>query len=122
MLYDLRIPKISPYMSGALIECIYTRSDTKMRSGDKILDLSVDLGNAFAQDCPPISYYRLVLRENLWLRRLLVTAGTSWDMTQPLAIFSTAPDEPVEGSAARPVRSAVAGIVYHTDMWSGSAH
>ena len=122
MLYDLRVPKISPYMSGALIECIYARSDTQMRAGDKILDLSVNLGSAFSQDCPPISYYRVVLRENLWLRRLAVTAGTNWDMAEPLAIFSTAPDEPLEGTVARPVRSAVAGIVYHTDMWSGSAH
>lgn len=122
MLYDLRVPIISPYMSGALIECLYACADTPMRAGEKILDMSVDLGSAFAQDCPPISYYRLVLRENLWLRRLAVTAGTTWDMETPLAIFSTAPDEPLEGSVARQVRSAVAGIVYHADMWSGNAH
>lgn len=122
MLYDLRIPKINSYMSGALIECIYARSETQMKAGDKILDISVDLGSAFAQDCPPISYYRLVLRENLWLRWLAATVGTNWDMTQPLAIFSTTPDMPLEGSVARPVRSAVAGIVYHADMWSGGTH
>ncbi len=93
-----------------------------MRAGDRILDLSVDLGSTFAQDCPPISYYRMVLRENLWLRTLAVTAGTNWEITQPIAIFSTEPDEPVEGSIGRPVRSAVAGIVYHPGMWSGGAH
>ncbi len=108
-------------MSGALIECIYARPDTQMRAGDKILDLSVDLGSAFAQDCPPISFYRLVLRENLWLRKITVTPGTNWDMATPLAIFSTVPDEPLEENVARQVRSAVAGIVYHEDMWSGSA-
>jgi hypothetical protein len=121
LLYDLRIPKINPHMSGALIECIYAVSGTPMRAGDKILDLSIDLGQAFAQECPPISYYRLVLRENLWLRRLEVTAGVSWDTARPLAIFSSDPDEPTDATPGRTVRSAVAGIVYHTGMWSGNA-
>jgi hypothetical protein len=109
-------------MSGALIECIYVACGTQLPAGAKILDMSVDLGSTFAQDCPPISYYRLVLREKLWLRRLTVTVGTTWDLEQEIAIFSTEQDEPAEGHIDRGARSAVAGIVYHTGMWSGGAH
>ncbi len=108
MLYDFRLPRLSPHMSGA-----------RLSAGSKFLDISVDLGSAFAQDCPPISYYRVVLREALWLRMLAVAAGAACDLGQPIAIFSSEPDEPADGAVARGVRVATAGIVYHAGMWSG---
>lgn len=106
-------------MSGALIECVHVASGARLQAGSKLFDVSVDLGGAFAHECPPISYYRLVLRETLWLRHLAVAPGMRWEMDDPLAILTLDPDEPLTGGAIRPARIAAAGIVYHDGMWSG---
>lgn len=119
MLLELRIPKINEHMSNALIENLYAEVDNEIMVGQKIFDLSVDLGSAFSQDCPPISYYRLVLRERVWLRKRSVTVGEQHDAGTVMAIFSTEPDEPDGGIIARQVRVATAGIMYHSAMWSG---
>jgi hypothetical protein len=37
-----------------------------------------------------------------------------------LAIFSSEPDEPLDGAPARPLRITTAGIAHHSDMWSAS--
>ncbi len=122
MLYELRLPRVNPYMAAGRIECVHAACGSQLRSGDRILDLSIDLSGAFSQDCPPVSFYRLVLRETLWLRRISVPLGITCALDQPVAVFSSDPDEPTEGEIARPVRVAAAGIVYHSGMWSGSDH
>ena len=106
-------------MSNALIENSYVEVDDEIKIGQKIFDFSVDLSSAFSQDCPPISYYRLVLRERAWLRKRLVTVGEQHDAGTVMAIFSTEPDEPDDGAIVRQVRVATAGIMYHSGMWSG---
>lgn len=121
MPFELRLPHLHSAMSGATIECVYAACNTRLQSGSKIFDISIDLGSALAQECPPISYYRLVLRETLWLRRLDASPGLLWDPNMPLAIFTTHPDESLADSITRPVRIATAGIIYHDGMWSGSA-
>ncbi len=89
-----------------------------VKTGHKLADFSVDLGNAFSQDCPPISYYRLVMRENLWLRQWHVAPGDLCAAAQTCAIFSDEPDETLDGPHTRPVRTASAGIISHPGMWS----
>jgi hypothetical protein len=107
-------------MSGALIECVHAQPATALKIGDKLFDISVDLSSAFSQDCPPISYFRVVLRERLWLRRLPLRPGDHCAVDGLLAVFSTEADEPDDGAAARQVRTAIAGIVWHAGMHSGT--
>jgi hypothetical protein len=120
LLFDLRIPKVSEHMVEALIETTYGRESLQMKIGSKIVDFSVDLSSGFAQNCPPISYYRVVLRENLWLRKILVSPGGRFAAGTSVATFSTSPDEPSDAAVTRPVRIMTAGIVYHNGMWSGN--
>jgi hypothetical protein len=80
----------------------------------------VDLSSAFSQDCPPISYYRVVSRERVWLRKIEVAAGDSIDVSGLIAIFSTEADELEGGVISRPLRITTAGILYHAGMLSGS--
>lgn len=119
MLVDLKIPQFSPQMNTALIETLYCSEGMQLSLGAKVLDLSVDLSSAFAQNCPPISYYRMVLREKLWLRKLTVVAGDRGEAGASIALFSTEPDEPLDAGPARAARCMTAGIVYHEGMWSG---
>ncbi|GAB6968720.1 hypothetical protein JCM25156A_27580 [Komagataeibacter kakiaceti JCM 25156] len=119
MLYEFRLAEIVPQMSGATIECVYATMGDRLRAGAKLLDLSVDLSSAFAQECPPVSYYRLVLREAVCLRQLDATPGQHHALGARIALFSTDPDEALDGPVERQVRCTVAGIIHHEAMWSG---
>jgi hypothetical protein len=120
MLYDLRLPKINPNMTAAIVECIYNNPGTQLTVGDKLFDLSVDLSSGFSQYCPPISYFRVVVREKLWLQKTLVAPGDTCEVGAVLALFSTEQDEFLEAEAARSIRITTAGIAHHAGLWSAS--
>jgi hypothetical protein len=92
--------------------------DETVKAGDKILDLSIDLGAAYSQNCPPVSYFRIVSREHVMLRRFLVEAGDSCEPGAALAIFSDHRDEPIDGAPGRTLRVTLAGILHQKGMWS----
>ena len=121
MLVELTLPLFNPEMTTALIERVYCAEGDELLLGAKLLDVSVDLSGAFAQNCPPISYYRMVLRDRLWLRKLLIAPGAHYEAGTQVAILSTEQDEPLGGPPARAARCMTAGIVYHDGMWSGRA-
>jgi hypothetical protein len=120
MRYELRLTKINPNMNAAVIECIYATPGSALKIGDKLCDLSVDLSSGFSQYCPPISYFRVVVREKVWLQEMLVAPGDSCDVGQLVAVFSAEQDDPGEGGPARPLRITTAGIAHHSGMWSAS--
>jgi hypothetical protein len=120
MLYELRLTKINPNMTAAVVECLYANAGSALKVGDKLCDLSVDLSSGFSQYCPPISYFRVVVREKVWLRKLLVVPGDSCEVGQLLALFSAEQDSPEDAVPSRPVRITTAGIAYHPGMWSAS--
>jgi hypothetical protein len=121
LLVELKLPLFNPEMTTALIERVYCVEGDELLLGAKLLDVSVDLSGAFAQNCPPISYYRMVLRDRLWLRKLLIAPGVHYAAGAQVAILSTEKDEPLEGPPARAARCMTAGIVYQDGMWSGRA-
>jgi hypothetical protein len=120
MIYEFRLPKINAHMTGATIECLFAQPGDGLKLGTKFLDFSVDLGSAFAQECPPISFFRLVLREPAYLRTLTVAPGQYCLIDDLLATLSTDPTEALGSSATRGVRVTVAGILHHNGMWTGN--
>jgi hypothetical protein len=68
VLLTLTLPRIHDLMTAATIEAVYARAGDALAIGAKLCDLTVDLSAVAAQDCPPISHFRLVLRERLWVR------------------------------------------------------
>ncbi len=105
-------------MSVALLEAVYGEPGQQMKSGERLFDVTIDLGGAFLQNCPPISHYRLVLRERAALRRVLAKPGDEIEAGACLAIFTTEPGESDEGAVVRPLRVATAAILAHPGMWS----
>jgi hypothetical protein len=105
-------------MHFALLEAVYGHPGQEMRTGERLFDLTIDLGGAFLQNCPPISHYRLVLRERAAFRRALAKPGDEIEPGACLAVFTTEPDESGEGVIARPLRIATAAILSHPGMWS----
>ncbi|HEV2650463.1 MAG TPA: hypothetical protein VGU69_04330, partial [Rhizomicrobium sp.] len=88
------------------------------KPGDKIVDVTIDLGASFSQNCPPVSHYRLVAREKAFVRRMFVAAGTACEPDAPIAILAADVQEPDDLAAERPFRITVAGILRHGAMWS----
>jgi hypothetical protein len=107
-------------MADALIECLHAEPETALKTGSKLLDLSVDLSSAFPQDCPPISFFRVVMRENVFLRDLRFARGEHCKVGEVVAVFSTDPNEDKNQVAQRGIRFATAGIIHHAAMWTGS--
>lgn len=117
MLLTLTLPRINEYMSTAGIKSVYAAEGAALILGQKLLDLSIDLSAVAPHDCPPISMYRIAMRERVWLRRLLVAPGDDAEVGAALAHFSTEPGEPLDGKPTRAVRVTIAGIIDQSDWW-----
>ena len=110
MLLSLTLPRITELMGTAQIDVIHAKLGALAPVGSKLLDLTIDLSAEAAHDCPPVSHYRLVLRDKVWLRRLDVAPGDTPDVGSALALFSTTADEPLEAPPQREVRLSIAWI------------
>jgi hypothetical protein len=117
LLLNLIVPRINDYMTTAIIQAIHPREGDALAMGAKLFDLMVDLSAAAPHDCPLISYYRVVLRERAWLRRLAVARGDQPVVGAPLALFATEPDEALDAAPTRPARMAIAMILPQS-TWS----
>jgi len=117
LLLNLNVPRINDYMASALIEAVHALEGQALAPGAKLFDMTVDLSLAAPHDCPPISHYRMVLREKATLRRLFVEPGEDVAVGAPLALFSTDPDEPLDTAPGRMARTAIATIMFQS-MWS----
>jgi hypothetical protein len=118
MRLGLFLPKLMEQMSLALVESVHGEAGRPMKSGEKVFDVTVDLGGVLVQNCPPISHYRLVLREGAVLARVLAIPGEEVEAGACLAVFTTEAEEVAEGPVERPVRIAAAAILSHLGMWS----
>jgi hypothetical protein len=114
LLLNLLVPRINDHMTEAVLEAVYAREGEALPLGARLFDLTVDLSVAAPHDCPPISHYRIVIRERVWLRRLAAGRGGKLAVGDELALFSTEPQEALDASPARGVRCAVAMIMYQS--------
>jgi hypothetical protein len=111
LLLNLIVPRINDYMATAIVEKVYAADGQDLGIGAKLIDITVDLSAAAPHDCPPISHYRLVLREPARLRSVVVKRGDEPAVGAPLALFTTEPDEPLDAGDGRPLRVTVAAIL-----------
>ena len=70
--------------------------------------MTVDLELAALHNWSPIIPYRVVMRERAWLRRLFVRAGDRPVDGAPSALLATEAKEPLDTTAVRPARLAIA--------------
>jgi hypothetical protein len=111
LLLNLTLPRINALMTSAVIDTVEPEEGAALQVGSRLLDLTVDLSDAAPHDCPPVAHFRLMVRDKVWLRRLDVVPGDEPEVGASIALFSTEPDEPLDGEPARQVRVAIAGIV-----------
>lgn len=121
MLLTLALPRINEYMTAATVTKVYATEGAALVPGAKLLDLRVDLSAVLPHDCPPVSYYRIAMRDIARLRRLAVAPGELIVIGAPIALFSTEEEEPMDAEPARSVRITLAGIVPPDEWWEGNA-
>jgi pyruvate/2-oxoglutarate dehydrogenase complex dihydrolipoamide acyltransferase (E2) component len=118
LLILLALPRINQYMTVGTIKKIHAAEGEFLSPGAKLLDLLVDLSSIAPHDCPPISLYRVSMRDRAWLRQLAVSPGDTVAVGTDLARFTTEPGEPLTGVPARQTRITIAGIIDQTDWLS----
>jgi hypothetical protein len=121
LLYSLAIPKLTDHPAAIRLESRYPQPGAQLPIGAKLADISMDLSSIVAQNCPPISFHRIVLREKFFLRAWLFEPGQLCPQGACIAILSDTEDEPADAAIARPARIMTAGITYHPGMWMGQA-
>jgi len=119
-MYDWKLPEIVDGMASATLENVYIGEGDTLKAGSKLFDISVDLSSAFTQECPPISYFRVIVREPVHVRRIHFKPGQTMDVGAVVALFASDPEEDPDAAAERPVRIATAGIMHHAGMWTAS--
>lgn len=115
MLLTLHLPALGP-LAVTTIRAVHMMEGAHFPRATKLLDFSVDLSGGMPHDCPPVSHYRIIVREVAWLRHLVVGKGDQASPGMLLALLSTEQEEPLDGPPTRAARVTVAGILHH-DGW-----
>ncbi|MEJ0015593.1 MAG: hypothetical protein WDN25_03350 [Acetobacteraceae bacterium] len=118
MILAFALPRIVEAMTDARVRAFHAAEGTWLKSGGALCDLTVDLSVAAQQDCPPVSHYRIAIREAVWLRRIEIPAGELCEVGKVVALLSTEEHEPLV-PAVRGIRHMVAGIILSTEegLW-----
>jgi hypothetical protein len=119
VLVSFVLPRLNEHMTTAEALEIHASVGDALGVGSRLLDLKLDLSAAAAHDCPPISYFRVSLREPVWLRALNVGETSAIEPGKTVALFTTTPDEPLEGEAARSARVTIAGLIVESAWREG---
>lgn len=117
MLFNLTLPSINDQMTVAALSKIAAPVGAEVPLGGKLLEVRLTVGAVGAHDCPPVSHFSLNSRDRVWVRRWLVAEGAELGVGAELGLFSTEPDEPVDGAPARQLRLTIAGIVPDLVGW-----
>lgn len=104
-------------MTTAVIKAVHAKEGEPLAAGGRFLDLSVDLSSYAEHDCPAISYFRIVVRERAWVRRITIATGDEIKPGTTLAHLSTDPSEDLDAAPGRSARMSVAGILFQPEWW-----
>lgn len=104
MILSLVMPSIRAPIRQASIHKIIANPGDELRPGTPLVEIRVDIGSAKAQDCPPLSFFRIIATERAHLRSLGVVLGGLLETGAPLGLASTDRTESLDGAPTRPLR------------------
>jgi hypothetical protein len=112
MLLALRWPELGRNMVHGTVHRVFVADGKSVDRGDALFELRIDLTDIAAQNCGPVSFFRIVAAESGWTRSVHVAAGEHCRIGDPLALLSTQADEPMhEDVVARGFRVSVVGVL-----------
>jgi hypothetical protein len=121
MTYVLLMPSIVIEGATARIEAVHVGPGDSLARGARLFDFSLDLGERYAQLCPPITYHRAVAHEEGRLLRFAAEPGAIFEANSELGLIGSLTAEAGGAPPSRAFRVVVAGIVWHEQMWSAGA-
>jgi hypothetical protein len=104
MILSLVLPRIGAQIRQASIHKIIANPGDELRPGTPLLEIRVDIGSAKAQDCPPLSFFRIIATERAHLRSLRVEPGSLLESGALLGLASTDRTDSVDGAPTRALR------------------
>ncbi len=117
MLLAIELPCFHELMTTGVVTAVHVAPGTVLVPGTPLVDVRVDLSQAAALDCPPVSWFRLVCREHGVLRALVVSEGSELAPGTRIGLVTTTPDEAPTGEPMRAARLTVAGILAPDTAW-----
>lgn len=115
MTIRLVLPATNEALGSARIDQVHIAAGQSLAPGARLIDFTVGLDAAASQDCPPITHYRMTLRESAWVGRVDVAAGQDVAVGDLLALLGAGPDDPLDTQAARTARVSMAAIIRTPD-------
>ena len=103
MLLKLVLPVANEALPTARIDAVHISSAQQLMPGARLIDFTVGVDAGTIHDCPPITHYRMTLRERASVVRIDAAEGESLAAGATLALLAT---EPGDDAATDPVRSA----------------
>lgn len=115
MTIRLVLPATNEALGSARIDEVYIEAGQALALGSRLVDFTVGLDAAASQDCPPITHYRMTLREKAWVGRVDVEPGQDVAVGDVLALLSVNPGDPLDPDAVRTARVSMAAIIRTPD-------
>lgn len=115
---NLIMPDFGGETVPARIEFISIKPGDNLAPGARLFDVCVDLSDSYGQDCPPVTYYRVISREAATVVGLRVEAGQLCEAGQIVAELEGRVGAAADPAAVRALRVTTAVILSHEAMWS----
>jgi ethanolamine utilization microcompartment shell protein EutS len=110
MILTVALPRIGTQPQQVTLHRLIAVPGAELKPGTALFEVRVDLGAASAQDCPPLSFFRIIATERGFLRSLAVAQGAALVAGAPLGIATTTLDETALGAAVRALRASAVAI------------
>ncbi len=117
MLLAIELPRLHELMSTAVITAIHATPGTALEPGAPLFDIRIDLSHAAAHDCPPVSWFRVIIRDRGVLRGLTVAEDSEVAPGERIGLVATTPGEPATAEPARAARLTTVGLVGPETEW-----
>ena len=117
MLLAIELPRLHELMTIGTVSRVLVAPGGELPAGTPLMDVRVDLSNAAAHDCPPVSYFRIVLRDAGVLRTLTAQPGSEVAPGERIGLMTSTGDESTSGEPSRPARVTTVGVLGPDDEW-----
>lgn len=117
MLLAIELPRLHELMTTAVVTAVHATPGSALEPGAPLFDVRIDLSHAAAHDCPPVSWFRVILRERGVLCAFTAVEDGEVAPGERIGIVASTPGEPTDVEPARTARLTTVGLVGPEAEW-----
>lgn len=117
MLLAIELPRLHELMTTAVVTEVHVTPGAVLEPGAPLFDVRVDLSHAAAHDCPPVSWFRVILGDRGVLRTFTAAKDGEVAPGERIGLLASTPDESTAAAPARAARVTTVGIVGPETAW-----